>query len=429
MAVTATYVVQGLRSPFARIDRELEAFDALQLSVPATQQTVVGDLGVGHGGDRQVDLVVWGSVIPSLAVANWGREVWLDAALDQSVPALTIVQQCATSLAAATHAAAQARAGRLDLALCGGVESMTYTQVGLSRELSKTVRRAASSRGPRAFMGTLAGIRARDLRIAVPQAKERTTGMTMGEHTEEMVRRWNISREEQDRFALASHLRAVSATERGFYRKLLVSPGTFPISDDAIPRKDTSLDRLAALRPAFGANGSLSAGNSSPLTDGAAACWVASEAGLAHLSDRAARARLVDWEQAAVDIARDGLLMAPAIAIPRLLSRHDLGYEEIDLWEIHEAFAGQVLATIRALEDQEWLRDRAGIQRDLGSFPMDRVNPNGGSVALGHPFAATGARLLSQTALELADMSRGSRAIVSVCAAGGLGHVALLETV
>jgi acetyl-CoA C-acetyltransferase len=429
MADTATYVVQGLRSPFARIDRELEAFDALELSVPVTQQTVVGDTGFGRGGDRQVDLVVWGSVIPSLAVANWGREVWLDAALDQSVPALTIVQQCATSLAAATHAAAQAKAGRIDIALCGGVESMTFTQVGLSRELSKTVRRAASSRGPRAFMGTLAGVRARDLRIAVPQAKERTTGMTMGEHTEEMVRRWNVPREEQDRFALASHLRAVAATERGFYRKLLVSPGTFPLSDDAIPRKDTSLDRLAALRPAFGANGSLSAGNSSPLTDGAAACWVASEAGLAHFSDRAARARLVDWEQAAVDIARDGLLMAPAIAIPRLLARHDLGYEEIDLWEIHEAFAGQVLATIRALEDEEWVRERAGIDRDLGSVPMDHVNPNGGSVALGHPFAATGARLLSQAALELADMSAGSRAVVSVCAAGGLGHVALLEAI
>ena len=429
MADTATYVVQGLRSPFARIDRELEAFDALELSVPVAQQTVVGDTGLGRGGDRQVDLVVWGSVIPSLAVANWGREVWLDAALDQSVSALTIVQQCATSLAAATYVAAQARVGRIDIALCGGVESMTFTQVGLSKELSKTVRRAASSRGPRAFMGTLAGVRARDLRIAVPQAKERTTGMTMGQHTEEMVRRWNVPREEQDRFALMSHLRAVAATERGFYRKLLVSPGTFPISDDAIPRKDTSLDRLAALRPAFGASGSLSAGNSSPLTDGAAACWVASEAGLAHFSDRAARARLVDWEQAAVDIARDGLLMAPAIAIPRLLARHDLGYEEIDLWEIHEAFAGQVLATIRALEDEEWVRERAGIDRELGSVPMDRVNPNGGSVALGHPFAATGARLLSQAALELADMSAGSRAVVSVCAAGGLGHVALLEAI
>ena len=225
MADTAVFIVQGLRSPFARIDRELDAFDALKLSVPVVQQTVVGELGLGNGGDRHVDLVIWGSVIPSLAIANWGREVWLDAALDQEVPALTVVQQCATSLAAATHAAGQARAGRIDLALCGGVESMTFTQVGLSKELSRTIRRAASSRGPRAFLGTLAGIRPHDLRVAVPQAKERTTGMTMGQHTEEMVRRWEVPREEQDRFALASHLRAVSATERGFYRKLLVSPG------------------------------------------------------------------------------------------------------------------------------------------------------------------------------------------------------------
>jgi acetyl-CoA C-acetyltransferase len=244
-----------------------------------------------------------------------------------------------------------------------------------------------------------------------------------------MARAWNISREEQDRYALTSHCRAVSAAEKGFFRKLLVSPGTFPIDADTIPRGDTSLERLADLRPAFGKDGTLTAGNSTPLTDGAAACWVASEEGLSRLSDGAARARLLDWEQAAVDIARDGLLMAPAIAIPRLLARHGLGYEDIDLWEIHEAFAAQVLCTLRALEDDTWLRERAGVEGDLGRFPIDRMNPNGGSLALGHPFAATGARLLSQTVLELADLPPGSRAIVSICAAGGLGHIALLEAV
>lgn len=423
------YIVQGLRSPFARIDRGLEALDALELSVPVTQQTVVGDRGVGPGRDRDVDLAIWGSVIPVLAVSNWGREVWLDAALDQRVPALTIVQQCATSLAAATYAAAQVRVGRADLVLCGGVESMSFTQVGLSKALSRTIRRAAAARGAGAIMRTLAGVRASDVRISVPQAKERKTGKTMGQHAEEMARVWNISREEQDRFALTSHRRAVSATEKGFFRKLLVSPGTFPIDADTIPRGDTSLDRLAGLRPAFGKDGTLTAGNSTPLTDGAAACWVASEEGLSRLSDEAARARLLDWEQAAVDIARNGLLMAPAIAIPRLLARHGLGYEDIDLWEIHEAFAAQVLCTLRALEDDAWLRERAGVEGDLGRFPIDRMNPNGGSLALGHPFAATGARLLSQTVLELAELPPGSRAVVSICAAGGLGHIALLEAV
>jgi acetyl-CoA C-acetyltransferase len=429
MAGTRTYVVQGFRSPFARIDRGLADLSALQLSVPVVQQTVVGELGLGRGGDAPVDLVIWGSVIPTLAVSNWGREVWLDAGLDQRVPALTIVQQCATSLAAATHAAGQIAAGRIDLALCGGAESMSHTQIGLSEGLSRTIRRAGSTRSPRALLGTLGAIRASDLRVSVPQAKERTTGRTMGQHTEEMVRRWEVDREGQDRLALASHLRAVSATEAGFYRKLLVTPGTFPINDDTIPRRDTSLDRLAALPAAFGKSGSLTAGSSSPLTDGAAACWVASEAGLERLAEGAARARLVDWEQAAVDIATDGLLMAPAIAIPRLLARHQLGYEDIELWEVHEAFAGQVLATIRALEDGAWLEERAGVERDLGRFPMDRLNPNGGSVALGHPFAATGSRLLSQSVVELAELSPGSRAVVSVCAAGGLGHVALLEAV
>ncbi|UCG74574.1 MAG: acetyl-CoA C-acyltransferase [Gemmatimonadota bacterium] len=429
MAELATYIVQGLRSPFARIDRELASYDALQLSVPVLQQTVVGDRGLGRGRDGEIDLMIWGSVIPNLSVSNWGREVWLDAKLDPAVPALTIVQQCASSLAAATHAAAQTRAGQIDLAVCGGVESMSCMQIGLTQGLSQTVRRAASSGGPGAFMRTLAAVRPRDLRVSVPQAKERTTGKTMGQHTEEMVRRWNVSREEQDRFALASHLRAVAAGKKGVYRRLLVSPGTFPASDDPIPRSDTSLDRLAALRPAFGAGGSLTAGNSSPLTDGAAACWVASAAGLDRFHAVPPHARLLDWEQAAVEIAVDGLLMAPAIAIPRLLARHDLGYADIDLWEIHEAFAGQVLSTIRALENREWLRERAGIDRDLGAFPQDRVNPNGGSVALGHPFAATGARLLSQTVLELAEMPSGSRAVISICAAGGLGHVALLESV
>ena len=422
-----TYVVQGLRSPFARIDRGLAELDALDLSVPVVQQTVVGELGHDRDRDPHVDLVIWGSVIPTLTVSNWGREVWLDAGLDQRVPGVTMVQQCATSLAAATYAAGQVAAGRLDLALCGGVESMSHTQIGLSEGLSRTIRRAAGSRGPKSLLGTLGAVRPGDLRISVPQAKERTTGKTMGQHTEEMVRRWQISREEQDRLALASHLRAVSATESGFYRRLLVTPGTFPVNDDTVPRGDTSLDRLAALPSAFGKEGSLSAGNSSPLTDGAAACWVASEAGLERLAAGAARARLVDWEQAAIDIAADGLLMAPAIAIPRLLARHDLGYDDIDLWEIHEAFAGQVLATIRALEDGDWLASRAGVTRELGSFPVDRLNPNGGSVALGHPFAATGARLLSQACLELAELPGGSRAVVSVCAAGGLGHVALLE--
>lgn len=425
-----TYLLPGLRTPFARIDRELAGSDALALSVPVVQQTVAGAQGVGADNADSVDLVVWGSVIPTLAISNWGREVWLDAGLDPVVPALTMVQQCATSIAAATHAAGQVCAGRLNLALCGGVESMSSTQVGLSRSLSQKLRRAGQARGPLDAAKQLLRVRPADLKLGIPSVEERTTGKSMGEHTEEMANDWDISRDAQDEFAVDSHSKAVRAAGDGFFRQLTVSPGTLSVDGDTIPRPDTSVEALAGLRPAFDREaGTLTAGNSSPLTDGAASCWVTSADGLGRLPDSLPRVRLLDWETAAIDPRTEGLLIAPAIAIPRLLARHGLGYRDIALWEIHEAFAAQVLSTIRALESTDWLIDRAGVTDTLGSFPIDRLNPNGGSVALGHPFAATGARILSQAAVELSLLPAGSRAVVSVCAAGGLGHVALLESI
>ena len=421
------YIVRGLRSPFAKIDRELSALDALRLSVPVVQQTVVGASGVGPGRSGEVDLAIWGAVVPSLSVSNWGREVWLDAELDSRVPALTVIQQCATSLAAATLAAGQVRTGRVELALCGGVESMSHTQVGLSTGLSRAIRRAGTARGPRDAARHVLGLRPRHIGLAVPSITERTTGKSMGQHTEQMAAEWDIAREDQDAYAAESHGRAVAAVADGFYRSLLVSAGTYAADADTIPRADTTTERLAGLRPAFDRKrGTLTAGNSSTLTDGAAACWVASGEGVRRLPAGVPRARLVDWEQAAIDPRRDGLLIAPAIAIPRMLARHGLTYADVDLWEIHEAFAAQVLATLRALEDERWLADSAGVKESLGPFPRERINPNGGSLALGHPFAATGARILSQAVTELASMPAGSRCVVSVCAAGGLGHVALL---
>ena len=319
MSPVSAFVLPGLRSPFAKIDRELSRCDGLALSAPVIQQTVAGDGGPGRDGADRIDLFLWGAVIPSLTVSNWGREAWFDAGLEASVPAQGIVQACATSIAAATHAA-----GRADLALCGGVEAMSHTQIGLSPGLSRSLRRIGSAGSVPRMVGTLAGIRPRDLRISAPAIKERTTGKTMGQHAEEMARKWDIPREAQDRLAL---------------------------------------------------------------------------------------------------------LIAPAVAIAELLHGHGLSLDDIGLWEFHEAFAAQVLCTIAALEDADWLAARSPVKDGLGAFPRDRVNPNGGSVALGHPFGATGARILSQTVLELADRPAGTRAIVSVCAAGGLGHVALLEAV
>jgi acetyl-CoA C-acetyltransferase len=202
------------------------------------------------------------------------------------------------------------------------------------------------------------------------------------------------------------------------------------VNKDHFPRRDTSLEKLAKLKPVFdrtSGRGTLTAGNSSPLTDGASAIWVGTEEGLARLPHQSPRARLVDFEMAAVDIFTEGLLMAPVTAIPRLLVRHGLKFNDIALWEIHEAFSAQVLCHIKGLEDKDFVHTKAGVEHNFGSFPRARMNPNGGSVALGHPFAATGARILSQAVKELAALPQGSRAIVSICSDGGLGTVALLE--
>ncbi len=250
----------------------------------------------------------------------------------------------------------------------------------------------------------------------------------MGEHTEEMAKQWNIAREDQDKLALKSHENAVAAQTDGFFDNLVTPVGE--VTNDSLPRTDTSLERLASLKPVFdqtSGHGTLTAGNSSPLTDGAAGIWVATDEGLSRLPEEIPRVRLLDWEIAGVDLRKEGLLMAPAYAIPRLLSRSRLAYEDIDLWEIHEAFAAQVLCNVAALESRDFLREKVGIEFEFGQFPWNRFNPNGGSVSIGHPFGATGARILSQATKELAAMSSGSRAVVSICADGGLGTVALLQ--
>ncbi len=424
------FVLPGLRSPFAKIDRELADRDGLGLSVPVVQQTVAGPRGLGRDRAGEVDLVLWGQVIPDLRVSNWGREVWLESGLDRSVPAQNVSQACGTSLAAATHAGGQVRAGALDLALCGGVESMSWTDLGLSPGLSRALRRAGQAGSPGRALKALGELRPGDIGLHVPTATERTTGLTMGEHAELMARDWDVGREEQDRVAVESHHRAAEAAEEGFFRDLLVSPGTFGVDRDALVRPDTSTEVVSGLPPSFDREeGTLTAANSTPLTDGAACVWVASAEGAGRLPGALPRVRLLDWEQAAVDPERDGLLMAPTLAVPRLLDRHGMRYDDVALWEIHEAFAAQVLCTYEALEDPAWVRERAGVDREMGPFPVDRVNPHGGSVALGHPFGATGARILSQAARELAEEPAGTRGVVSICAAGGLGHVALLEAV
>ena len=417
----AVWLAAGLRTPFVGVDGPFAERDSLALSVPVV-------LAMAPQVNGAIDFAVWGSVVLNLAYANLAREVWLESKLDPHVPTFTTIMQCSTSMVGVFEAAGMLGQRRAALAMVGGVESMSRVQIGLGQNLSVWLRRMFQARSFRQRIGLLAKLRPSDVRIHVPEVKNRVTGRSMGEHTEDMAKDWNIGRREQDELALQGHQRAIAAQDRGFFSDLIVAvDGT---GTDHFPRRDTSMEKLAKLKPVFdrtSGRGTLTAGNSSPLTDGAAAIWVATDEGLKRLPAQLARARLVDFEMAAVDIFTEGLLMAPVSAIPRLLARHGLKFDDIALWEIHEAFSAQVLCNIKGLEDKDFVRAKAGVEHTFGSFPRQRMNPNGGSVALGHPFAATGARILSQAIKELAALPKGSRAIVSICSDGGLGTVALLE--
>jgi acetyl-CoA C-acetyltransferase len=421
MAANDVFVAAGLRTPFVRVDGPFAGRDALSLSVPVFQ-------AMAREVPGPIDFAVWGSVVPNLAYSNLAREVWLEAGLDPHVPSFTTILQCATSMVGVFEAAGLLRGDGPSLALVGGVEAMSRVQIGLGQGLSDGLRRVLQAKSFGRRLQALRAVRLRDVRLYLPEVKNRATGKSMGEHCEEMAKTWGIGRREQDELALASHERTLAARARGFFRDLVFElDGT---SQDAFPRADTSLAKLAALPPAFdkkSGRGTLTAGNSSPLTDGAAGVWVATEAGLSRLPASLPRARLVDFEMAAVDLFHEGLLMAPVPAIARLLARRKLKFEDVSLWELHEAFAAQVLCNIRGLEDAAYVAEKTGLPHTFGAFPKDRVNPNGGSIAIGHPFGATGARILSHALAELSARERGSRAIVSICADGGQGTVALLE--
>ncbi len=415
------WLVPGVRTPFARVDGGLRALDAVALSVPVAKA-----MGAQLAAGTRPDLVVWGTVASNLGWSNIAREVLIDSGMDGHTPAFSTVLACSTSMVAAFEAAGML-GGTHGLALVGGVESMSRVQIALSQGLSDWLRRLTQARTVGERIDRLLEIPFSEVKLHVPGVKNRATGRSMGEHCEEMAKAWKIAREDQDRLAFTSHERAVKALATGFFDDLVIPAGE--ATRDGIPRADSTVEKLAKLKPAFDREaGTITAGNASPLTDGAAALWVATEEGLSRLPAGRPRARLVDWEIAAVDILKEGLLMAPAYAIPRLLARHGLALADIDLWEIHEAFAAQVLCNVAAIEDEAFVREKAGVSAALGKFPWERFNPNGGSVAIGHPFGATGARILSQAVKELAAMGPGKRAVVSICADGGLGTVALLES-
>ena len=417
--MTDVFLVPGVRTPFVKAGTVFAKHNALALSVPVAQ---------AMAAKARPDLVIWGQVIPDATVTNIARELIFEAKLSPETPAFSTVMACSTSFVGTIQASGVVGHGNVHLALVGGVETMSHVPLALKPQFADSVI-GQFLKNPAGALETLAGVKPDDFDLPIHGWANRQSGRSMGEHTEDTAKLYAIPRADQDRRALLSHQAAIAGQDQGFFKDLVV---TFDgIDHDTIPRRDTSLEKLSALPPVFdhtSGKGTLTAGNSSPNTDGAGAIWVADAEGLKRL-DATPTVRLADWEIAAMDFHVEGILMAPARAIPRLLARNRLRFADVQLWNIHEAFAAQVLANIKAASDPAYRREKAGVDFDLGEFPWDRVNPHGGSLAIGHPFAATGARILSQAAKELESMPRGSRAVASVCADGGHGTVALLERV
>ncbi len=413
------FLSPGLRTPFVKAGGVYARRSAIDLSVPVAK--AMSDLA-------RPDFLVWGQVIPDPALSNIARELLFEAKLDPTIPAYSTIMACSTSFMGTLQAAGLIGRGGMHLGLVGGVESMSHIAIALKYKVAERLL-GDFAKDPAAAALSLSKLLPTDFDLPTKGWANRVSGRTMGEHMEDTAKELGVSRAEQDERALLSHRGAIAGQDSGFFKDLIIP---FAGNDhDTFPRRDTSLDKLSKLPPVFdraSGKGSITAGNSSPLTDGAASIWVGDDEGLRRLGVKPA-VKLIDWEVAAVDFRVDGMLMAPARAIPRLLARHRLRAEEIDLWEIHEAFAAQLIANLKGASDPAYRREKARVDFDIGRFPVDRINPNGGSIALGHPFGATGARILSQAVKELSAMRAGARAVVSVCADGGQGTVTLLQRI
>ncbi len=423
-------ILGGQRIPFSRSNSSYVNASNLQMLTTTLAALVERyDLKGQRLGE-----VVAGAVLKHTRDFNLTREATLASGLAPETPAYDVQQACATSLQAAIMVGNKIAVGQIDVGIAGGVDSASDAPIALSEGFRKIVLALNRAKTLGERLQILAQMRPHMLVPSTPNVNERRSGLSMGEHCEIMVKRWGISREAQDELTLASHRNGAAAYESGFYDDLIVP--FLGLARDNNLRADTSLEKLAKLRPVFdktSGQGTLTAGNSTPLTDGAAAILLASESWAA-AHGMTPQAWLIDSETAAVEYVgpdAEGLLMAPAYAVPRMLARNGLTLQDFDFYEIHEAFAGQVLCTLKAWEDETYCKEKLGLDKALGSIDRSKLNVRGGSVALGHPFAATGARILGSLAKHLAlhkqATGKSARALVSICAAGGLGAVAILQ--
>lgn len=403
----------GARTPFAKAGTALKAHSALELAV----HSVNGLLAKQTINPQAIEQLVYGIVIVNPRIPHFAREVNLASRLPPSVRALTVTDNCITGTSAITAIYDSIVSGRAQIGIAGGVESMSNTPLLFSEPASRIFLDAAATRSPGTRLKEFLKLRPRHFKPQTPAVAEPSTGLSMGEHTELMVKEWKISREEQDEIAHASHMKAHAASEDG--RLTAEIHSLDGIDRDPLIRPDTTIAALAALAPAFDRSptGTITAGNASPLTDGAASVLLMSEE-KARKEGREPLAFIRAFEYVGID-PKDGLLMGPGIAVPRVLRKAGLALSDMDIVEMHEAFAGQVACNLRAWE-QGWKEPA------IGTVERERLNPLGSSIAVGHPFAATGARIVTTLANEMAR--RGAcYGLVSICGAGATASAMILE--
>jgi acetyl-CoA acyltransferase len=422
---TRVAIVGGVRTPFARSGTVLKSMTANELG-----RLCVAELVQRTNLDAmEVDTLVFGTVVPSVIAPNIAREVALLPMLPKGIPAVTVGRACASANQAITDAADQIVLGHAAVAIAGGAESLSNIPILHSRGMADALVAASRAKSLPARLGALSKIRPKDLIPITPAIAEPTTGETMGQSAEKMAKINEIPREEQDAFALRSHQNAAAGTADGRLTAEIMTVHLPPdytkwASADNGIRTDSSLEQLAALRPVFDKRyGTVTAGNSSPLTDGAAAVLLMSDSKAKSLGFQPL-AYIRSYAYAALDPGEQ-LLQAPVLAAPVALKRAGLTLRDMDLVEMHEAFAAQVLSNLRGFESQEWA-ERAGFSQPVGEVDRDRLNVIGGSIAIGHPFGATGARITTTMANELRRRG-GQFGLITVCAAGGMGFAMVVE--
>jgi acetyl-CoA C-acetyltransferase len=413
-------IVGGSRIPFARAHGAYARVGNQEM-LTASLKALVDRFGLR--GEVMGDVIA-GAVMKHSSQWNLVRESVLDAGLAPETPGLDLQRACGTSLEAAILVANKIALGQVDCGIAGGVDTVSDAPIVYGREYQQLLLESYRGKSFGERVKPWLRLRPRHFKPVLPGVVEPRTGLSMGQSCEQMARDWQVSREEQDQLAYESHHRAAVAYDEGFYEDLVVP--FEGLDQDNNLRRDTTPEKLARLRPAFAQDGTLTAGNSTPMTDGSSAVLLASE-DWARERGLPVQAYLSFGKVAAVNfVGGDGLLMAPAYAVPRMLRDAGLALQDFDFYEVHEAFAAQVLCTLKAWESAEFCRDKLGLDAPLGTIDRDKLNVKGSSLAVGHPFAATGGRIVA-TLARLLEQRGSGRGLISVCTAGGMGVTAILE--